>query len=182
MPTQFLESRDNFFQPRNRRARQRFPFENHSEAAVEFAFDLHRFGILIGAAEKKIANPIGEASRFCSSRSRDGASALASASSAFVPVLAARTRKALAPSPNSPPNSPATRPGTSVRLWRSEANHGHRASLSGNNLRLRDRKRVDRHRGTRHRHRKPRTFRARRFPNAAAPQATGIDDAFRSSR
>jgi hypothetical protein len=32
----------------------------------------------------------------------------------------ARKRNALAPSPNKPPNSPATRPGWKVRLWTSE--------------------------------------------------------------
>ena len=62
---ELFDSGDDFLEARDRSARERFTFENDGEAAVEFAFDFDGFGVLIRAAEKEVADAVGEACGFC---------------------------------------------------------------------------------------------------------------------
>ena len=84
-----LDGVNHFFHARDGGTRECFAVELDCEATVLFIINLDRGGILPCATKNKFTETL---------------------------ESTPRRRKALAPSPKSPPNSPATRPGVSVRV------------------------------------------------------------------
>ena len=141
--TQLFKRGDYFFQPRDCRARQRFPFKHHREPPVQFALDLHGFRVLIGASKKKIANSISQAAGFCFTSDCDRMLSCRIGILDTTPGIRRANKKRTRAIPEKPAKlsrDPSRHERAAVYIRR---NHSDGPSLARHYLRLRHRKRVD---------------------------------------